>query len=396
MEKLKPANPISKSKKIFTRFLIVIVAVSLGTSIFWLLTVAGARSKGPLDDLLTSTNNDLSHFEKNIISSEDTRANKMSWFTDYRNSKYLFNKSDRILLGAYDDNTAESYQPIVSLEDSLQIKLPIISIYSAWGSKKSQVFPFLRAQAIYDLGSIPMITWEPWLDDFDPLLFPVVANKKFKNLGGLKEIAEGKYDEYIDQWAITARQFGHPFLLRFAHEMNDPYRYPWGPPNNGPEDFIAAWRHVQNRFKINGADSAIWVWSPHPAYEGYAQYYPGKEYVNWIGVTALNYGTVASWSRWWSFDDIFKKFYDSVSLYKKPMMLTEFSSLAVGGDRAAWFKNALDSIPLKYPALKSIIFFHVTNDNTTSYKSLDWSFENDKASAEAVRTSIKNWENFKR
>ena len=396
MKQSESNNTGNNTRKIIFRISLILIAVLLGSSLFWLLTIAGLKSKGPLDDLLTSTNNDLSHFEKSIISSEDTRASKLSWFNDYRNSKSLFNSMDTILLGAYDDNTAESYQPIVELEDSLQIKLPIISIYSAWGSKKSQVFPFLRAQAIYDLGSIPMITWEPWLDDFDPIAFPVVEGKKFKNVGGLKEIANGKFDVYIDQWAITARQFGHPFLLRFAHEMNDPYRYPWGPPNNGPEDLIAAWRHVNNRFKINGADNAIWVWSPHPAYETYPQFYPGKEYVDWIGVTALNYGSIASWSRWWSFDDIFRKFYDSVSLYERPMMLTEFSSLAVGGDRAAWFKNALDSMPLKYPAVKSIVFFHVTNDNTTSYKSLDWSFENDKVAAEAVKSAIQNWERLKR
>jgi hypothetical protein len=396
MEKKGLISPGSKTKKIFFRTGILLIAITFGTLIFLLLTFAGQKSKGPLDDLLTSTNTDFSHFEKNIFTTRDSRAQNMAWFDRYRNSKTTLNTVDTILMGAYDDNTAESYQPIVALEDSLQINLPVISIYSAWGSKKNQVFPLLRAQAIYDLGSIPMITWEPWLDDFDPGEFPVVAGKKFKNLGGLKEIAEGKFDAYIDKWAGSAKKFGHPFLLRFGHEMNDPYRYPWGPPNNGPEDFIAAWRHIVSRFKSIGADSVIWIWSPHPAYTSYPQFYPGHEYVDWIGVTTLNYGTVASWSQWWSFDEIFGKFYDSVSLYKKPMMLTEFSSLAVGGDRAAWFKNALDSIPLKYPALKSIIFFHVTNDNTTTYKSLDWSFENDKPAAEAVKKSIHNWEKIKK
>lgn len=384
--------------KLFTvlfRVGLVIIAVLMGTAVFWLLTIAGSKTKGPLDDFMASTNNDLSQFEQSVISSEDSRASRMAWFTKYRKDKSVMNATDTILLGAYDDRTDESYQPIISLEDSLQINLPIISIYAAWGSKKNQVFPFLRAQAIYDLGSIPMITWEPWLDDFDAEKFPVLVGKKFKNVGGLKAIAEGKFDVYIDTWAKTAAQFGHPFLLRFAHEMNDPYRYPWGPPNNGPEDFIAAWQYVANRFKMFGADNALWVWSPHPAYETYAQFYPGKDYVDWIGVTALNYGSVASWSRWWSFDDIFGKFHDSVSLYKKPMMLTEFSSLAVGGNRADWFSKALDSIPIKYPAVKSIIFFHVTNDNTTSYKSLDWSFENDARTSAAVKAAIHDWKKLK-
>jgi hypothetical protein len=290
-------------------------------------------------------------------------------------------------LGAYDDNTAESYESIISLEEAMNTQLPIVSLYTAWGSKKNQVFPVLRAQAIYDLGSVPMITWEPWLDDFDPQLFDVQTDALNKNKNGLKAIKEGKFDAYIDKWAADAKEFAAPFFLRFGHEMNDPYRYPWGPQNNKPEDFIAAWKHIRDRFHKMGTENAIWVWSPHPAYS-YKEFYPGAEAVDWIGATTINYGTVAAWSQWWSFDDIFGKFYADVSLYKKPMMLTEFGSLAVGGDRAEWFKSAFESLRVKYPAVKGLIFFHVANDQTTTYKSLDWSFVNDEKVVSAVRLCI--------
>ena len=106
--------------------------------------------------------------------------------------------------------------------------------------------------------------------------------------------------------------------------------------------------------------------------------------MDWIGVTTINYGTVATWSKWWSFDDIFGKFYADVSLYKKPMMLTEFGSLTVGGDRSQWFQSAFESLQVKYPAVKAVIFFHVGNDNTTTYKSLDWSFINDERSVSVL------------
>ena len=381
--------------KLFTtgkRIGLLLITIIIGSSLFLLLTLAGKKNKGPLDDLLSKANLNFSRMEKNILDKDrGTRLDSMQWLFKYRSSKTMFSTLDTILLGAYDDNSVESYEPIIGLEDSLKTKFPIISIYTAWGSKNSEIFPSLRAQAIDNLGSIAMITWEPWLDDFDPEKFPVVANKKNKNKEGLKEIADGQFDEYIDKWAEAASQFGAPFYLRFGHEMNDPYRYPWGPQNNKPEEYIAAWRHVYERFKLKGATNVIWLWSPHPAYKTYPQFYPGNEYVDWIGVTAINYGTVATWSQWWSFDDIFGKFYDSVSLYKKPMIITEFGSLGVGGDRAKWFKDALDSLPQKYPAVKALVFYHATQDNTTTYKSLDWSFEDDPVVSTAIKNSIRNW-----
>lgn len=385
----------SRKNKIFTtlkRTGAFLLAALIGTAFFLILTYAGKKNKGPLDDLLSISNLHFSRMEKSILNSgQPTRSDSLLWFYKYRTSKAMFKTLDTVLLGVYDDNTVESFEPIIALEDSLSIKLPIISIYSAWGSKNNEVFPSLRAQVIYDLGSMPMITWEPWLDDFDAEKFPVMAGKVNKNKNGMKEVAEGDFDQYIDTWAAAAVKFGAPFFLRFGHEMNDPYRYPWGPQNNKPEDYIAAWRHVVDRFKKNGATNVIWIWSPHPAYANYPQFYPGANYVDWIGVTAINYGTVATWSQWWSFKDIFGKFYDSVSLYKKPMIVTEFGSLAVGGDRAKWFSKALDSLPQQYPALKAVVFYHATNDNTTTYKSLDWSFEDDQKVTSAIKQSLLYW-----
>jgi hypothetical protein len=70
------------------------------------------------------------------------------------------------------------------------------------------------------------------------------------------------------------------------------------------------------------------------------------------------------------------------------MILTEFGSLAVGGDRAQWFQEAFETLHVKFPAVKGVIFFHVANDNTTTYKSLDWSFVNDERSVRVLTHSI--------
>ena len=381
-------------KTVLFRLILVIIALVSGTALFLLLSYAGDKTKGPLDDLITTVNTRVAKLEKEAVDTRGSRSSSLNWFDRYRNSTVVMNKPDSFFMGAYDDNTAESYESIIALEDSLKTKLPIISLYTAWGSKKTEVFPALRAQAIYDLGSMPMITWEPWLDDFDPALFPVDAKAANKNKGGLRAIAEGKFDAYIDKWANDAKNFGHPFFLRFGHEMNDPYRYPWGPQNNKPGDFIAAWKHIKDRFKTAGATNVLWLWSPHPAYP-YSDFYPGHDYVDWVGTTTINYGTVATWSQWWTFDDIFGTFYKNVALYNKSIILTELSSLEVGGNRPEWFRQAFYSLRHKYPAVKALVFFHVANDNTTTYKSLDWSFKNDPKVVAVIRQSLDSLKNSK-
>lgn len=374
-------------RKIIFRISLVLIAIVIGILIFMLISYAGDKSKGPFNDFLTSVNSGFASLEKNWISGDKSRSQELNWFDRYRNNPSVINATDTLFYGIYDDHSLNSFQNIVNLEDSLQANFPVISFYTAWGSRNDQQFPLLKAQSIYDLGSMPMITWEPWLDDFDPTDFPEIANKNDNNEEGLKLISEGAFDRYIVKWALAAKKFRHPVFVRLGHEMNDPYRYPWGPQNNPPEDFIAAWKHVVSKFREVGASNVIWIWSPHLAYENYTEYYPGHEYVDWLGLTTLNYGTVAPWSQWWSFEEIFKNGYEEFSSYEKPIMITEFGSLDVGGDRAVWFQEALGSLPEKYPEVRSVVFFHASGDNTTTYKTLDWSFIADEEVIKAIKDS---------
>lgn len=367
-----------------------IAAVTGGIMLFLLLTKIGDRGKGPLSDMTTFFGSKIAGFEKRVTDKRESRSVSLEWFNRYRYNPRLMATSDTVFLGSYDDKTAESYESIVELENAIDAKFPIISLYTAWGSKTIQVFPLIRAQAIYDIGSLPLITWEPWLDDFDPAVFPIDAKAENKNMGGMKKIAAGGFDVYIDKWAADAKSFGKPFILRLGHEMNDPYRYPWGPQNNKPEEYVAAWKHIVERFKKAGAYNVYFLWSPHPAYR-FQEYYPGDDYVDWTGTTVLNYGNVATWSQWWSFAEIFDRAYKEFVSYKKPVMITEFGCLATGGSRQQWFSQALDSITYRYPAVKSVVFYHNHSDFTTSYKILDWSFRTDDSVTTAIRRSVLTW-----
>ena len=383
-------------KKYIYRIVIIVAALVLGVLMVAGLTFIGKESSGPAEDLFSKISSGISLIENKFIlgKREKSRLIELKWFDKYRSDKSKLLLPDKILLGAYDDKTSETFQPIAELEDSLKTVFPLIHIYTAWGSNRNQRFPATELNSIHSIGSIPIVTWEPWLTDFDKEAMPGLPNPEVRDKDGLKAIARGVYDIYIDRWATEAKLFNKLIFLRFAHEMNDPYRYPWGPQNNVPEDFIAAWKHVVDRFRAVGADNVIWIWSPHPAYKMFDEYYPGEDYVDWIGVGTLNYGTVAPWSQWWTFDEIFAKHYELLAKYNKPIIISEFGSLAVGGDRAEWFNEALNDFPKRYPGVKSLVFFHCSSDATTTYQTLNWYFKDDPEILKIVKRTTSAWPNY--
>lgn len=378
-----------KSNRIFFTLAALVVAVG----IILALSFIGRKSQGPLEGLFSHAGSVVSDVESSLMIGQrkNKRENDLKWFAPYRYDREKLLKSKIIFLGAFDNEAEESFENIINFEDSLRTKFPFIHIYTAWGSKPEQQFPATQVQAILEMGSLPAITWEPWLTDFDAGQVPSIRPSAIRDKGGLADIAAGLYDPYIKKWAGEAKKAKGLILLRIGHEMNDPYRYPWGPHNNKAEDFVSAWRHIHNVFNAVGAVNIVWIWSPHPAYGWFDAYYPGDKFVDVIGVGALNYGTVASWSQWWTFDQIFGQHYGALSKFGKPLMITEFGSLSVGGNRSRWFVDALRTFPWKYPAVKSILFFHYSYDKTTTQQPLNWYIKNDPVTVTAIRDQLRIW-----
>ncbi|HET7712666.1 MAG TPA: glycosyl hydrolase [Thermoanaerobaculia bacterium] len=297
----------------------------------------------------------------------------------------------RMLFGAYDGGFPDSFRGLDSLETRLGYRFPVISFYQAWGDRPDQAhFPRRMAETIDQLGSIPMITWEPWVKDFDESRRTNLPNLAQREYATLAAIARGDYDFYITPWAVEAARFGKPILLRFAHEMNDPYRYPWGPQNgNRPDDFIAAWKHAHMVFQKMNATNVLWVWSPHISMPWFEYYYPGAEWVDWVGTGVLNYGDVAPWSRWWTFEQIFGKAYPALEKLQKPIMITEFGTLTSGGDARQWYREAFDQIENRYPRIRAIVFFNQERDVTLSTAPLNWSVLQSPAATLVVRDVLR-------
>ena len=356
------------------------------------LSAIGNASQGPLSAALGWVGAATASIEHSIRDrlGGPPRRETLRWLEPYRTSAERLRKPDVVLLGAYDGGVPRTLDGILALEARLGAPLPLMQVYSAWGDKPDQQFPVGLLTAIEGLGSIPVVTWEPWLGDFESVRHPGIPLRDKRDLHGLAAVARGDYDFYVDAWAAEVARFGKPILVRFAHEMNDPYRYPWGPQNNTKEEYIAAWRHVVDRFRRAGTSNVVWVWSPHVAYDYWDLYYPGDAYVDWVATGVLNFGPIAQWSRWWTFAEIFGAKYPRLASFGKPIMIAELGSLAVGGDRERWYRDAFESIPAQYPAVKAVLFFHAHDDQTVTYQKVDWTVVGDSTLASAIRQSLQS------
>ncbi len=200
----------------------------------------------------------------------------------------------------------------------------------------------------------------------------------------MSTIIRGDHDVYIRQWAKDAAAYGEPIYLRFDQEMNLS-RFPWGVGVNGntSDQYVAAWRHVHDIFRQEGATNVRWVWSPNVSNGSstpFAQVYPGDAYVDWVALDGYNWGTTQSWSRWTSLADVFGPSYDAlVRMTNKPIMIAEVGCAEAGGDKAAWIRQGfLQEVPSKLPRVRAIVYSNGDWD-------ADWRVESSPAALDAFR-----------
>ncbi|UNY97214.1 glycosyltransferase [Zhouia spongiae] len=262
-----------------------------------------------------------------------------------------------------------SIRNIVSIEEDNHVNFDIISLYLAWNKDQAITFPYRVLDSIYKSQSIPMITWEPWLNDFQ---LPDTENKHV-----IKEINKGRFDQFIIEFARILRNYDRPVFLRFAHEFDNP-GYPWySKDRNAPDEFKKAWVHTYNLFKNEKANNVIWIWNPWKA-KNISAFYPGKSYVDWIGVNILDYGPQQSDSSWLNFNELYAPYHKELrKLPNTPVIISELGTLKKGNEQTKWINEAHHSIAVKYNEIKSAILFDSNQDKNlpkknNSVEKIDW------------------------
>ena len=122
-----------------------------------------------------------------------------------------------------------------------------------------------------------------------------------------------------------------------------------------------------DRVRARGATNIIWVLHvmnyPYPTerWNWSRQYYPGDNYVDWIGMSV--YGAQYRNDKWGPFTPLLDYPYKELREIApdKPVMICEWgvAELPEKGDRGAWIREAFTAMrDPKYDRIKAVVFWH--------------------------------------
>jgi len=265
--------------------------------------------------------------------------------------------ADRLLFGIFNQTyfLPEGSGPFIKYEESLDYKFQFLMTYMDFW----QEFPQELVDRAYSEGRIVMLTWHPKMNpelDQNSVLIPGIVN--------------GDYDAYLRDCVRRMKAIGEPVFLRFGNEMNGNYTLwcDWFYSKDA-DLYIEAYRHIYRIAQQEGADNVIFVWNPHDrSYPDFRWnspelYYPGSEFVDWVGLTGYNGGTSYPNDSWRSFNYIYRSLYNEYLLKYpgKPFMITEFACNETGGDKKAWINECLSSLK-NYPNIRIAVWFDLAVD----------------------------------
>jgi hypothetical protein len=240
----------------------------------------------------------------------------------------------RMLLGAYVNLSGPSSQQasVKARERAMGRPYDLLLTYYNW----TDPFPDAHEAAIVAGGSTPLMAW-------------YLPDKYSGSADSLRAIASGADDAWITTQAAAIRGFGHRVYLRLAPEMNGNwYHY-----SGQPAAYVAAWRHIWNVFSQAGATNVTWVWCPNltPS-DNWDAYYPGKAYVDVIGVDSFSNVKYT----WQTFQQMFGGFFAHFAAFApgKPQLVVETATNSGEGAPAAGIGPAASFISGMQSYLKDV------------------------------------------
>jgi hypothetical protein len=294
----------------------------------------------------------------------------------------------RIYWGAYIDGAQYGFEnppwdmrTITTFQAHAGKNISILHFGQPWyDDGAQQAFDPVPMNDLRQIGVIPQVDWNSW---------NIGSSAPPASTFSLAHIIDGDFDSYIRTWATSARDWGHPFFLRFDHEMNGTW-FSWDEGQNGNTagQYVQAWRHVHDIFTAVGATNVSWVWCPNAEYPGSLPLeglYPGANYVDWTCIDAYNFGTNPVKSDVWrSFATAIGPTYSHILTFApaKPIMIGETASTEIGGSKSAWITAALASLPAQFPSVKAFLWFNWPVSGE------DWPIESSASATAAFKTAI--------
>jgi hypothetical protein len=263
-------------------------------------------------------------------------------------------------VGAYVDGMVEDPAAFTGFESLLGRELGVASYFYGFGD----VFPGPTELAFADGGRRDvLLSW-----DMGPTRF--------------RQWAHGRYDRYLRTIARAARAYPYPLYVRPWPEMNGDWQQ-FQPTRTGDKryggtyrEFVAAWRHVVSYTRQHGARNIKWVFNPtadtYPQTTRVDRIWPGRKYVDVLGLDGYNWGAGGSYGGWRSFRAIFRTQYHRLTALDRraPVWVCEFGSkepLVDDGSpvdpqhsKASWLTDALSVAGM--PRIEALVYFQADKE----------------------------------
>jgi len=262
-------------------------------------------------------------------------------------------------LGVYERGTPRTYQPVADFARAAGKQPNLVGYYSGWGEHFATSF----AETVRRHGAVTILQIDP-------------------TYASIPVLAAGGYDGYLRSLAGSVRDFGHPVVIGFGHEMNATW-YSWGYGHVRPATFVAAWRHIVTLFRRQGASNVTWLWTINADLAGtgpIASWWPGAGYVTWVGIDGYYY------RRSDTFAGVFGRTIVQVrALTNKPVLVSE-TGVGPGADQSAKIANLLAGMR-QYQTLGLVCFDIAQNDGIYHQ---DWRIEDSPAAQAAFRRGVRD------
>lgn len=277
------------------------------------------------------------------------------------------------LISTYYGNQGWAMDEIQRLEAWQARKNAVVLLYTSWNPDQHFILFHHQLPNIWNNGNVPLITWEPSNpshaespDDIEAL------------------IAAGEYDAYITEWATDLKVFlaggdgvfgnddDRRAYLSLGHEMNGVW-YPW---SGAPAQYIAMWQRVHDRFAVLGIDEhhLQWIWTVNNVDIGAftaEEYYPGNDYVDWVGINGYNWGRTPAASNWFEPARVYGDMLMRMRALSdnKPVAFTEVGVATDGSAEALAGKNIWITQLYTYVRQQGIGLVNWFNEDKSGY---DW------------------------
>jgi hypothetical protein len=260
-------------------------------------------------------------------------------------------------------------QDVARYEQAVGAKTTWVYFSNNWF--ESRKFPLEMCTWIRDLGKVPYVRL---------MLRSDVDQKHAEKMFTLQKIIAGDFDIDLRAWARDAKNFGSPILIEWGTEPNGNW-FGWNGkwnsgPDEGPKRYVAAYRHIVDLMRAEGAGNLTWVWhvnwydEPERKWNAFENYFPGENYCDWVALSAYGPTTPRTLDGTESFEFKMRRAYPRLTKLApgKPMIIAEFGCDLHNRhvDVVKWTRNALDELfSGRWPAIVGFCWWNEgwQNDN---------------------------------